>query len=59
MGIYISLLAIIIILLSIVPLGCKEEIKEPFSVIKIYETNQQSLDRLIIHVSFWDDALQI
>ena len=29
MGIYISLLAIIIILLSIVPLGCKEEIKEP------------------------------
>ncbi|GAB1308583.1 TlpA disulfide reductase family protein [Urechidicola sp. KH5] len=41
--------SVIIFLLSIVVFGCKDEIKEPFSVIEVHVTNQQSLDSLIIY----------
>jgi thiol-disulfide isomerase/thioredoxin len=41
--------SIIIFLLSIIILGCKEEIKNPISVIEVNVTNYQLLDSLIIY----------
>jgi thiol-disulfide isomerase/thioredoxin len=41
--------SIIIFLLSIIILGCKEEIKNPISVIEVNVTNHQLLDSLIIY----------
>jgi thiol-disulfide isomerase/thioredoxin len=41
--------SIIIFLVSTLIFGCKEEIKNPFSVIEVNITNQQLLDSLIIY----------
>jgi len=41
--------SIIIFLISIIISGCKEEIKNPFSVIEVDVTNHQLLDSLIIY----------